>query len=410
MKDISISFFISGEEQEILPGNPLWDLALSGINSAKTNRDVSKITVGDYFRAAHFFLSQNYFSALVKGLNAFFKYPVHKSHIKQVNVFLEKHGAFYHPMKVKVELNNADKCYFVLNGAVSTEGLSLIESEYQLISRLNKAFSKQYLPQVYAMAFVEALNIRAAFFLGQWFKGYKEFHITNHSDKSEKSEKSEKKQIALWESNDTCQYISEEKALAIYKEIAKILTYYYNIETFEQISLWHHAAGDFIAKKEKTGFGKTGFKVKLITARAYQPLNEFSSDEKHGKDHILPSLLIFFIKLSLKIRLDRLDGQGKYTLLSDKVTEAAVNGFLDALDEKTDNFDFGPDYISDFGYKYGNLKNIFTGFFKQFDAEQLMVIVKNIAESEEFNDTENTLIKENSETHCRILHKIFNKL
>ena len=383
MKNLRFRFFISGVEKELLPGSELWELSLAGKES----------TTGDYFKAAAAFLSKQDCVPLTKALESFFQFPVPKSYIpksyiKDVSIFLEKHGAFYHPMKVQVELNNSDSCYFVLNGAVSSHGLALIETEYQLISSLNSLFLKQYLPQVYAMDFVEGPKTQTGFFLGEWFGGYKEFHITNDRGKRE---------IALWEGDGTCQYIPEAQALPIYKEVSRILTYYYNIETFEQISPWHHAAGDFIAKKETDGFT-----VRLVTVRGYQPLTEFcpneKQDEKRKKAHILPSLLIFFTKLSLKIRIDRLNGQGEYCFLSDKIIGATVDGFLETLDEKSEN------------YNYGDLKNIFIGFFKQFDTEQLMSMVNNIADSEEFNETEKQLLIKNSNAHCMILHSIFQNL
>jgi hypothetical protein len=436
-----LRFFISGEKKEILPDSKLWNFPLSGrkpdqpdksdsgqiflnsgfcgnnnSNSAKqyhicTEQDDEKqiklnknaenreITIGDYFIAAESFLSRHDFLHLITGIESGYRRPdkkhetvkshnllkdsVQKNRIRDVKIFLEKHGAFYHPMKIVVNLNNDNTCFFVLNGAVSVPGLSLIEAEYRLISRLNSTFSEQYLPYVYAMDFIETSKNQIAFFLGEWFEGYKEFHIT--TDRGQK-------QIALWESDGTCQYISEHRALSLYKEISRILTYYYNIETFEQISLWHHAAGDFIVKEEKNRF-----KIRLITARGYYPVTEFSSDEKQRKDHILPSLLIFFMQLSLKIRIDRLNGQGDYTLLGNEVIVVTADGFLEALDEKTDN------------YSYGDLKNIFIGFFKQFSYDQLVNIVENLAESEEYNDIERRLIIENSETHCRILQSIFQK-
>lgn len=381
-------FFISGEEEEVFLGSRLWELPLSGIRSGREGDFLSgsasqgsKITVGDYFLASCEVLSGKEFLILRTGLGSFFSRPVSKADIAGVSVFLEKHGAFYHPLKIRVELKNFQTCLFVLNGAVSGPGLSLIETEYSLLSRLNKIFSKSYLPRVFGLDILETQKGRMGFILGEWFQDYREFHVTDGNDQ---------RQIVIWESDGSCRYLSKKTALPIYQEAARILTYYYHIETFEQIYPWHHAAGDFIVR-EAGG----QFHVRLITVRGYSPLTEFGSDEADKKNHILPSLLVFFFNLSLRMRLDRLDGTGEAVMLGDGVIKATVAGFLDALDEKSK------------AYEYGDLKRIFISFFNGFDLDQMMNMGAAILESGDINPTENGLIKGNLESHCRMLQEIF---
>ena len=104
------------------------------------------------------------------------------------------------------------------------------------------------------------------------------------------------------------------------------------------------------------------------------------------------------MKLNLKIRIDRLNGLGEYIFLSDKVIGSAIDGFFDALGEKSGK------------YNYGNLKKTFIGFFRQFDLDQLINIGRNILESMDCADMEKQVISGNLEPHCRILHSIFKKL
>ncbi len=386
-----LHFFISGEEKEVIPGSELWELPLSGkrvgqagdLDSGTANRDTG-ITVGDYFSASCEVLSKKEFSILVTGLESVFQKTVPKDAIGRVLIFLEKHGAFYHPLKIKVELKDSQTCLFVLNGAVSTPGLSLIETEYSLISRLNKAFSTQYLPLVFGLDILETKHGRIGFFLGEWFEDYKEFHVTVGRDQ---------RQISIWESEGNCRYLPEKTALPIYREAARILTYYYDIETFEQIFPWHHAAGDFIVQQSDGQFH-----VRLITVRGYSPLTEFGPDEADRKSHILPSLLVFFFNLTLRMRLDRLDGTGKAVMLGDEILGSTVDGFLDALNEKSKDYD------------YGNLKLIFIAFVKGWSLDQMMNIMVKIMESGDMNPMENRLIMENLETHCRVLEAIFKTL
>jgi hypothetical protein len=175
------SFFISGAKKEVLPGSDLWKLPLLG----KDTRHPSDLvfTTGDYYLTACKFLSRDHFSILQTGLSSFFNRPVQINQISRVKVFLEKHGAFYHPLKILVILNNSETCSFVMNGAVSNRGLLLIKNEYDLLLKINQMYSQCYLPQIYGFDFVEIDKGRVGFFLGQWFDDHKEFHITENLDK-----------------------------------------------------------------------------------------------------------------------------------------------------------------------------------------------------------------------------------
>jgi hypothetical protein len=391
MEKSGFHFYISGEEKEILPGSALWELPLSGKGPGREDAVASgsagqdrEITVGEYFSASCRFLSRNEFSILISGLEAVLQKPVSYEHIHQISVFLEKHGAFYHPLKIRTDLTDRQTCFFVLNGAVGNPGLSLIEKEAPLISKLNKSFPKHYLPFVFGLDILKTPKGDIGFFLGEWFEGYKEFHATtvNHQ-----------RQIVIWESDGSCRYLAEEQAVPIYREAARIMTYYYDIETFEQIYPWHHAAGDFIVREAG---GR--FQVRLITVRGYSSLTEFGPGQADQKNHILPSLLVFFFTLSLKMRLDRLAGTGKVVMLGDEVIKATADGFFDALDEKSKAYD------------YGNLKQVFITFFNGFNLDQIMDIGIAVLESGAWNSAEDLLIKENFESHCRILKSVFKTL
>ncbi|MBU8912353.1 MAG: hypothetical protein KOO65_13870, partial [Desulfobacterales bacterium] len=278
-------------------------------------------------------------------------------------------------------LNERCAWSFVLNGAVSSSGLSLIKNEYGLISRMNQACSNHYLPQVFGIDFIKTDKGKVGFFLGEWFEGFKEFHVTEDQDR---------RQIAIWESDGRRRYISEADALPIYQKISRILTYYYDIETFEQIFPWHHAAGDFIVKQEE---GST--QVRLITVRGYSPLTEVADEKADKKVHILPSLLFFFLNLTLRMRLDRLNGTGKAVMLGQKTIKAAAEGFLHGLDEKS----------SSGGSE--DFRSVFIDFFNQFTLEQIIGIMENILESCHPDPLEIRLIKKNLESHCKVLHSSF---
>jgi len=382
------AFFVSGEENQVFPGSNLWEVPLSGKNTGNfcniSSKNISKsqiITIGDYFLAARQFLSENDSLKLRTGLEIFFKRPVPTNQVERINVFLEKHGAFYHPLKIQVMLKENKSCSFVLNGAVSRSGLALIENEFQLISGLNKTCPKHYLPNVFGVDVIGMDKGRIGFFLGEWFENYKEFHVTEDQGK---------RQVVIWESNGSCHYISQANAFPIYHEISRILTYYYDIETFEQIFPWHQAAGDFIIRQENEKIH-----VKLITVRGYSSLTEFSGQGENKTVHILPALLFFFFNLTIRIRLDRLNGTGPTVMLGKRFLTPIVDGFLLALEEKS------------LLYDYGDIKFSFIDFLRQFNLEQIKDLMENVLESCHPDASEFAVIEENLESHCKILHSIF---
>ncbi len=386
-----LRFFVSGAPDEVRPGSPLWERPLLGEKSGvgglvpqkQTNR-TSVIGIGDYFSAAGRALTRNRSSMLMKGLESGSGGgpSVSPANIRDICFFLEKHGAFYHPLKIKIDFHDGPPSLFVLNGAVSQAGLALIEKEFHLISHLNQTAVPAYLPQVYGVDIMESAGGRIGFLLGEWFDGYREFHVSQGPDGL---------RIVLWDSDGSCQYISEARAMPIYSTIARILTDFYDIETCRQIYPWHHAAGDFVVRP---GQGKL-WDVRLITARGYPALSLMDESDAETQRHILPSLLFFFFNLTLRMRLDRLDGIGPMVMMGENVLRQTVEGFLASLDAKTERYD------------YGDLKSTFGALINRFDSDQMSRIGAQVATSLDTSPEENRLIRDNLEPHCRVLKTIF---
>jgi len=101
------------------------------------------------------------------------------------------------------------------------------------------------------------------------------------------------------------------------------LTLYYNVQTYDQIFPWHNGAGDFVAK-----FEEDKADVRLITVRGYGPL--VLSDEREFIDP-LKALVLFFLSITVKMRIDRDDGMGK-NVWADSITPLPViDGLLEGL-------------------------------------------------------------------------------
>ena len=413
-------YFIPGEKGQILSESPLWSRLLSG-NCADFSKNGpipgpipgrspgAEPTIGDYFSAARTFLENGDCHVLEVALSAIAGKGENHSSISSVELYLEKHGVFYHPLRVKVFTQTCSPVSLVLNGAVSGPGLALIKTEYQLLDRLGKQAASAYTPKVFA-AGIQRLEIsnfekfnpidsgseerKVGFFLGEWFEGFQEFHISTRDGGEPK--------IAVWASNGDVEYLSLERASCIYEQIAYILTIHYNLDTGEQIFPWHHAAGDFVVNLLAEGFS-----VKLITVRGYASLMEFDLKADPG-GHILPSLLFFFLNLTLRAQMDRMDGVGALVFLGESVLNATITGFLRGLDDKShkeatqDN--------SDSALIPGGapgLRKIFIKFMAGFSREQIEAILTNLMEAWPGNVSERTMAQAHLKSHSACIHSLF---
>ncbi|MCK4727817.1 MAG: hypothetical protein KAT27_02745, partial [Desulfobacterales bacterium] len=132
--------------------------------------------------------------------------------------------------------------------------------------------------------------------------------------------------LVLWDPEKNHCHLSRPQAWQIYSQAAKILTLYYDLETFEQIFPWHHAAGDFVVKARKKSID-----VRLVTARQYATMLERSDGVSAHE-----ALLFFLLNLSIRMRLDRLDGVGAVAWADDHCVGATLEGFLEGLRVKQD--------------------------------------------------------------------------
>ena len=325
------SYFITSPDNPVSEALPLWNkpLALTRDFSLSKPRDddMPFVSIGDYFLAARLFFETCGIEYIVDFANKRFEKQINPEDIVHIDIFLVKHGEFYHPARIEVSIHEK-RIYFVLNVAISPAGKAHIKGEYRCLKKLNNDFSFDYLPQIYGWHEVEIANdFNVPMFLAEWLNDYHEFHISRDPGDG-------KNKIIVWDSGRELYFLTESQSLDLYTRAAGILTGYYNLASFEQISAWHHAAGDFIVRLEN---GKLD--LKLITVRRYAPIFEksFLNDPKSLRDSaefVLQALLLFFLNLSFKMRLDRFDGVGDIVWADDQALQGTLIGFLNALSMK----------------------------------------------------------------------------
>jgi hypothetical protein len=136
--------------------------------------------------------------------------------------------------------------------------------------------------------------------------------------------------VVLWDPENGNRILGRDQVKALYAQAARVLTHYFNVSTAECIGAWHHAAGDFVVNL--AGHAPA---VRLVTAREYRPLLQpESAPAGRGVKSLLEALLVFFLNLTIRMRLDRLDGVGEIAWAGPASVEGALAGVLEALAEK----------------------------------------------------------------------------
>jgi hypothetical protein len=306
------------------------------------------LTLGNYFEAIKDFILMDHGRPLTTVLREHLRSDVGPDSIHEILIRTEKHGALYHLASVEV-FCGARSMKMCVSTAVSENGKAWLKHEFDLLKFLNSKLALPYLPvphfegdvKVYSDQGNESLSM----FLTEWFENYHEWHLSMDV-------KGEKQGVCVWDLKNGHWFASNKEAFEIFRQASKILTLYYDIHGFNQIYPWHHAAGDFIVRS-KDGI----IDVKLTTARKYEPIMLFSS-----KDAIDPvvALAYFFLNLSIRMRLDRLDGVGVRAWAGGFSLRALIQGFFDGLLIME----------ADGRYGLGQVRDL-PSLFKGFDQEEL---------------------------------------
>lgn len=365
-RSLRFIYSLYDERETIGPKSVFWSKRLpqtrSYVGNGETQQiDSKRFTYGDYFVAARTFLEKSpfLFPDLLPPERQISSQP--SETIETISICLKKHGELYHPSKIDV-IRNERKDTYVLNLTVSNIGEKWTQREYQNLVTLNRTFLPSYIPRAYDIG---ASKIRSgqetSMFLGEWFEGYHEFHLSFLSSEDPTT-------IRLWDAERSQFFISPEQTFSLYRQATRVLLHYYNLKTFEQISPWHHAAGDFVAKVKGDRVG-----VKLITVRGYRPLLK-RADHGATMQRTLEALLLFMLSVSIRMRLDRIDGVGEMAWSGDIAVKGVVDGFFKGLEQKPEHRLF-PAPLADClkayltGYRESDLYDLFKSMTSRYPSQ-----------------------------------------
>jgi hypothetical protein len=303
---------------------------------------VPPVTLGQYFRAIRNVISRDTYGPLVDATASQLAEDVCLADVEVIRICAEKHGSDYHPARIEVMVNDACAT-FVMNVAVTARGKDRLCREFSVLKYLNGKYDFPFLPQTYFQgeAFFGAGwdGGSMVMFSADWFKGYHEFHLSiDESDGSQKP--------VVWNTVKGHQRLSPSQARQVYSQAAKIMTLYYDIETFEQIFPWHHAAGDFVVKTQDKSLD-----IRLVTARQYARMVDRSAGIS-----VHEALLFFLLNLSVRMRLDRVDGVGAVAWADDDCVAATLEGFVEGLRIKEGQGMVGRGFVDGFIQYAGSLR------------------------------------------------------
>jgi hypothetical protein len=278
------------------------------------------LTLGSYFKAIQGFLLRNNGAALDVPLQQSRHTSFCSDAIDTLVIRSEKHGVLYHIASVEIA-GAFEPVKLAVSTALSEEGKACLDREYEILQSLSQSHPLPYLPRIYTRGQTEfqgkGQQAHMVMVLSEWFQGFHEWHTSVQKPR-------EGQKIKLWDPDKNHRYLTGVEAYELFREAAKILTLYYDPDTFRQIYPWHHAAGDFIVR-----IGLDTLEMRLVTIRKYSSVMEaFTTDPIHP----LTAVVYFFLNLTIRMRLDRMDGVGKLVWVEDFAVKATAQGFFDALD------------------------------------------------------------------------------
>jgi len=380
-------YFLSSTNNSVQQESEIWNafLPLNRMVFGKQPQPANGIAVtyGEYFDAVRSFLEKNRFETVRFAASQQANRDFKPEEIEKISIYLEKHGEFYHPARIETVVPGL-KILFVLNVAVSGAGRSCLIREYSLLQKMNNDFPFSFVPKVYGTGEVFTKdNHYISMFLGEWFEGFNEFH-------SSQDPADGKNKIVVWDNQQGNFFLSADKIMELYSQATMILTSYYNIETFEQIFSWHHAAGDFVLRLQNNKID-----LKLITVRQYTSIFEKKLTENSNRDVelILEALLVFFLNLSIRMRLDRLDGVGDIVWSDDIAAAGFLKGFFDVLALK-----------AQISLLPAPIDVCFLKYLALFTDTDLYDLSKDIINSYNPEAPEVPVIKQNLKRHIEVLH------
>jgi hypothetical protein len=344
--------------------------------------------LGDYFKALEHFLLKTSKPVLMDLVQSRIGLPDPLGRALRLVIRSEKHGHFSHIASAEFMFEDQSIKFAVIT-ALTDRGRASLRNEYNVISYLNEKCSLPYLPDVYYLDNIQwgrgKETVHLMMVLAEWLEDYHEWHL-------HPSDQYSGQMVRIWDSSRGYRLASQAEAREIFRQSAKILTFYYESSDFRQIYPWHHGAGDFVVNSKEDIIH-----VKLTTARCYERFSMFE-----GKERIDPLLAItyFFLNLTVRMRLDRIDGTGDPIWAQDDFVYPVIEGFIEGIEEK----------CRQKTYRLGESSEL-VNLLKSFTPEEIKRMFPPLLDLYRFDDPQGfALIQQNLDEHALCLHRTIQRL
>lgn len=316
---------------------PFNDETLSGIVSTHSPfsqaSGIKQITYREYMDFIRNFLASRWddlISVLERRLNENIVL------LSEISISAEKKGGDYHPASIRF-VANGKKVSLVANVALTSRGRSRLIQDFNLLRHFFETGHGMFLPEPFLASTTEEqsaaeLNDSMILFIAEWLEDFHEFHLTRQKDQGDVS-------VIIWNMDTGLRLLSIDESRDIYRRVAFILTSYFNLTDYREIFPWHHAAGDFVVR-----IG-ADMDVKLVTVRQYVPRIQSEMDFELN---LHEATLLFLCNLSLRNRIDRLDGVGDMTWAPVSILHATVQGILESLETRQVTGETGEGFYDSF--------------------------------------------------------------
>jgi hypothetical protein len=346
------------------------------------------LTLGDYFDSIRDFILRDHRQAFENVLRKRINDDSIGFHeIEKVLIRSEKHGALYHLASVGV-FTRGRSAKLAVSTAISEDGKLCLAHEFDTLRSLNRTFNFSYVPEPYLKGEINrqvgAKKETLAIFMTEWFEDYHEWHLSY-------DENTKERRVCIWDLKNGHRFATRKESFEIFRQASKILTLYYDTQDFSQIYPWHHAAGDFVIKS-KDGV----IEAKLASARQYKPVMAFMSKEALNP---MISLVYFFLDLTMRMRLDKLDGIGETAWADGLSINATTTGFFDGLLAME----------SEGRYHLGNIGDLLY-ILKGFSDNELRKLYDSLLDLYRYRETGDlAIIRANLDNHISRLHHVVQK-
>jgi hypothetical protein len=328
------------------------------------------LVLRDYFESIRELLLRENGKILTRVIAEGFGKNLTPERIASVDVCCEKVGTLYHVASLTVR-SEGDPLKLCVATAVTDDAIRSLQEEVNHLAFLAETYHFSFLPKVFYRGEVvrqtpkgEAALSHA---LQEWFENHHEWHLS--------SDDSGIQRIILWDMEEGYEVFSIEEGAEIHRQATKILTLCYEFPTGRQIYPWSHAAGDFVVNMNERDFS-----VKLIAVRGYEPLPPVTGE---GASDPFIRIVYFFLDLTLRMRLDRLNGTGSVLWAESSILPSVAEGFKDALSSQSVRERYPPGAKERITQMLKSFTEDETGSFLQsllalFSGEEKSVVEKNL--------------------------------